>query len=110
MNLLYALYHDEAGFIVSAELILVSTIVVLGSIVGLSEIAHGVNQELEDVGSAIGSVNQTYKYTGFTGAKGRQVGSRFYDFADECDGQFDINCDGGSSHEYGKGGHYGYDY
>jgi Flp pilus assembly pilin Flp len=105
MNLLTQLKNDEAGFIVSAELILISTIVVLGLIVGLAEVSHGVNQELEDVGSAIGHINQGYKYTGFTGAKARQVGSRFHDFTDECDGQFDINCNGGTSHEYG--GHFG---
>jgi len=99
MNLMKALYHDDAGFIVSAELILVSTIVVLGLIVGLSEVAHGVNQELEDVGSAFGKVNQSYQFTGFTGAKGRVVGSRFNDFKDECDSQFDITCDGGTRHE-----------
>ncbi len=103
-NLLKSLYNDEAGFIISAELILISTIVVVGLIVGLSEVAHGVNQELEDVGSAIGHVNQSFKYTGFTGAKGRHVGSRFIDFADECDNQFDINCNGGSFHEFGGHG------
>ena len=102
MVILSQLYHDEAGFIVSAELILVSTVVVLGLIVGLSEVAHGVNQELEDVGSAIGHINQSYKYTGFTGAKGKQIGSRFFDAADECDSQFDISCDGGHRSEYGK--------
>jgi len=108
LHLLKNLSNDEAGFIVSAELILVSTIVVLGLIVGLSEVAHGINQELEDVGSAFGSVNQSYRYSGFTGAKGRQVGSRFHDYADECDSQWDINCNGGSSPEYG--GHHGYGY
>jgi hypothetical protein len=47
---------------------------------------------------------------GFTGAKGRQVGSRFYDFKDECDGQFDINCDGGTSHESRGHRRHGHDY
>ena len=102
------LYHDDAGFIVSAELILISTIVVLGSVVGLSEVSHSINQELEDVGSAIGSVNQSYRFSGNSGAKGRIVGSLFFDFTDECDGQFDINCDGGSDHE--SRGHHGLDY
>ena len=56
MNTLLAqLMADEAGFIVSAELVLVATILVLGMIVGLSEVANGINQELEDVGSAFSS-------------------------------------------------------
>ena len=60
MNILNALRNDENGFIVSAELVLVGTILVLGMIVGLTEPSFNVNQELEDVGSAIGGINQTY--------------------------------------------------
>lgn len=69
-NLLNNLYNDEAGFIVSAELVLVGTITVLGMIVGLSEVAININQELEDVGSAFGSINQTFRYNGTQGYKG----------------------------------------
>ena len=39
MTTFAALINDESGFIVSAELVLVSTIAVLGMIVGLSEVA-----------------------------------------------------------------------
>ena len=46
--LLNNLKNDEAGFVISAELVLVSTIAVLGLIVGLSELAWNVNEELED--------------------------------------------------------------
>jgi hypothetical protein len=63
MNMLHKLSSDENGFIVSAELVLVGTILVLGMIVGLTELSYGVNEELEDVGSAIGAINQTYYYT-----------------------------------------------
>jgi hypothetical protein len=91
---LSALYNDEAGFIVSAELVLVSTIVVIGLIVVLAEVANGVNEELEDVGSAVGHINQTYLVKGSSGHKGWIVGSRFHDHADNCDGQFDISCNG----------------
>lgn len=90
------LLNDENGFIVSAELVLVGTICVLGMVVGLSELSHGVNQELEDVGSAFGSVNQSFHYSLAHGAKGCMPGSSFQDQADECDSQFDVNCDGGS--------------
>ena len=100
MNILAQLKNDEAGFIVSAELILVSTIAVLGMVVGLAEVSHGVNQELEDVGSAFGAVNQTYEYSLSHGAKGGVVGSCFDDIADDCDSQFDVNCDGGHQDEY----------
>jgi hypothetical protein len=62
---------------------------VIGMIVGLTELSFGVNEELEDLGSAIGSINQTYYYTLASGHKGEVVGSTFLDFADECDGQKD---------------------
>lgn len=96
------LFEDEAGFIVSAELVLVSTILVLGMVVGLAELSNGINQELEDVGSAFGSLNQSFTFSGFRGHKGSIAGSNFKDYADFCDGQFDINCDAGPTPEQPK--------
>ena len=63
--MLRALWKEENGFIISAELVLVLTIAVLAMIVGLSEVAVAVNTELNDVSNAIGSLNQSYAYTGF---------------------------------------------
>ena len=93
MIVLHALWQDEAGFIVSAELVLIATISVLGLVVGLSEVAWGINEELEDVGSAFGSTNQSYAYRGARGHKGYKAGSYFNDEFDYCDGQWDLNCD-----------------
>ncbi len=91
MNTFNALLNDEAGFIVSAELVLVATITVLGMIVGLSEIALNVNNELEDVGSAFASMSQSYRVHGSTGHKGGAACSSYSDQAEFCDGQFDIH-------------------
>jgi hypothetical protein len=106
MNMLHKLSSDENGFIVSAELVLVGTILVLGMIVGLTELSYGVNEELEDVGSAIGAINQTYYYTLASGKKGEVVGSTFLDFQDQCDNSCDLTCNSGASGEkdsYGNG-------
>ena len=103
MNLLNKLSADENGFVVSAELVLIGTITVLGMIVGLTELSYGVNEELEDVGSAIGSINQTYYYTLASGQKGEVHGSTFLDFADECDRQTDLTCDSGAHGEKSYG-------
>ena len=89
-----ALLNDEAGFIVSAELVLISTITVIGLVVGLSEVSININNELEDVGSAFGALNQGYSYAGACGHKGSSTGTCFHDQNDFCDGQNDINCDG----------------
>ena len=93
--------NDEAGFIVSAELVLVATILVIGLIVGLSEIQHAVVSELNDVADAIGEVNQSYSYSGFSKAKTNgngtaafTNGSNFTDTRDDCDNnQCTIDCD-----------------
>ena len=96
------LLHDDAGFIVSAELVLVATILVIGMIVGLSEVQHAVVQELNDVGDAIGSLNQSYSFSGFSkkksfgggGVAAFTNGSAFVDLTDDCDNnQCDLTCD-----------------
>ena len=90
LNLINALKNDEAGFIVSAELVLISTIAVLGLVVGLSEVSLNINNELEDVGSAFASVQQSYSTETICGHKGILGGSGFEDGADFCDGQNDV--------------------
>ena len=96
---------DEHGFVVSAELVLVGTIAVLGMIVGLTELSFGVNEELEDLGSAVGAINQTYYFTVASGRKGEVVGSTFLDFQDECDNACDLTCDSPARGEKGDHGH-----
>ena len=84
------LYQDEAGVIVSGELVVISTIAVLAMVVGLTEVANSANQELEDVGSAIGSVNQSFEYVGQHGAFACPDGSSFTDSSDFCDSESDL--------------------
>jgi hypothetical protein len=71
------------------EIVLVATILVLGVIVGLSEVAVAVNTELNDISNAIGSLNQSFAFTGFhavdTKDKSRFAGSFFRDKPDDCD-------------------------
>lgn len=79
----------RGGFIISLELILISSIVVIGSITGLVAVRNAVVTELGDVASAIGETNQSYSYTGtFLPAKdgtlvSLSAGSRFNDRQDE---------------------------
>lgn len=119
MRLLHEFWNDERGVIISAELVLVMTICVIGMTVGLSEVAHAVVQELNDVGDAIGSLNQSFGFSGFHGMKGFggfggfgggfggfgggfggfgvkawTPGSAFIDFVDTCDNnQCTLACD-----------------
>lgn len=87
--MLRKLFNDESGAVISAELVLVLTILVIGVIVGLSEVSVAVNTELNDISNAIGSLDQSYYYTMFVGNgtkdKSRVAGSKFTDGHDDCD-------------------------
>jgi len=48
------------------DVILVSTILVLGTIAGLVCLRNQVLQELDDVANAVGSLDQSYSYTSRT--------------------------------------------
>lgn len=86
-------WNDQTGFVISAELVLISTLLVLGLIVGLTSVQTAVVGELGDVGTAIGSLNQSYQYHGFvktnriTGGdvSAFTAGSAFHDLRDLCD-------------------------
>ncbi|MEX0794172.1 MAG: hypothetical protein WD045_13635 [Pirellulaceae bacterium] len=54
------LWHDERGFVQSAELILIGTLAVIGLIVGLAAFRDGAVQELGDSGVAVGQLDQSY--------------------------------------------------
>lgn len=53
---------DEDGGLLSMELILVSSIALLGTIVGLSAFRDSITQELGDVAAGLTSVNHGYQY------------------------------------------------
>lgn len=86
------LFNDENGFIVSAELVLVLTIGVLGMVVGLASFRDAIVTEFCDLGSAFGALDQSYNYNGVhkvaNGGKGHHgsvKGSGYNDSADDCD-------------------------
>ena len=85
MSMLHRIWKDEAGFVVSTELVLIATILVIGLVVGLATVRDQVVQELGDLAMAIGNVNQSYQYTGVTGHTSATAGSLFDDEADFCE-------------------------
>jgi len=89
------LLNDEAGFIVSAELVLIFTLVFCAVAVGIAVVRDALVQELGDVAEAIGALNQSYNYRAISaplntdgGFHAQCSGSGFNDLADFCD------CDG----------------
>ena len=83
--MLKSLWKDECGAIVSTELVLVITILGIGMIVGLATLRNAVVTELADTAEAIGSVDQSYTYSGITGHESATAGSAFADAADFCE-------------------------
>ena len=77
--LLTSLMKDEDGFIVSAELVMIATLGVLAMAVGLSEVSFNINNELQDVGRAFGSMNQSFNIQGQSNAWGGNGGSSYRD-------------------------------
>lgn len=85
MKLIARLWNDEAGFVVSTELLLIGTILVLGMIVGLTTLRDAVVQEFGDLAQAIGNISQSYIYGGVSGHCSATAGSTFLDALDFCD-------------------------
>lgn len=90
MSLLKAWWRNESGLVLSAELVIILTVVVIGLITGLACLQQAVVAELQDVGAAFRGLNQSYGFTGFRGCPkiwGRTswtAGSSFYDRYDGC--------------------------
>ena len=79
------LWSEQTGAIVSAEIMLVGTILVLGVIVGLKSVRDSVVTELADVAQAVANVNQSYCYSGTSGHAASSGGGHYQDQADFCD-------------------------
>lgn len=86
MLLLKKLWKDEGGFVISSELILIATVLVIGLLVGMVTLRDQVTQELADVADAISELTQSYQYSTIVGHHDSFVtGSFFVDTRDSCD-------------------------
>jgi hypothetical protein len=101
--MLKKLWNDEVGVILSAELVLIATILVIGLMVGLVELQCAIVGELSDLGDAFGNLDQSYVTSGMTsfkhhgGIKSAVSGARYNDSPDTCDCNTIIVCDPQSS-------------
>lgn len=65
--------------IISSEMVLVSTICVLGATAGLTTLRDSVSSELADVSGAIESLDQSYAVGGIRGQSSWVSGSHYID-------------------------------
>jgi hypothetical protein len=76
----------QSGFVVTAELLLITTVLGLGLLTGMTKLRDQTLAELSDTGSAIGAINQSYTMDGTEWVTGGTVaevaGFAFTDAAD----------------------------
>jgi len=97
MKLLSRLWADEAGFVVSSELVMVATVMVVGMLVGMTTVRDQVVQELADVADAISEIDQSYSFGSVTGHTSSTAGMTFNDTEDNCDVDGNDNSGPGNS-------------
>lgn len=85
----------QTGFVLTSELIVLSTTMVAALVIGLSTMRDSVTAELEDVAEAIGSLDQSYAFDGMINAEGTAEisGSGFIDAVD-------VNAGDGATFEF----------
>jgi Flp pilus assembly pilin Flp len=59
-SVLKKFWNDEAGFVVTVEMILVATVLVIGLVAGLTVLRDAVLSELSDTAQAFGAIDQSY--------------------------------------------------
>ena len=85
------LMNDEAGFVISAELVLIFTLTFCAVAVGMAVIRDALVQEMGDIAEAIGALDQSYNYRAINaslenvGNHATCAGSGFNDQEDDCD-------------------------
>ena len=70
LNLLKALRQDEYGVILSAEIVIVGTVLVIGVMTGMACLQKSINNELGDLAKAFDSIDQSYSFSGHRKAGG----------------------------------------
>jgi hypothetical protein len=91
--MLRKLFNDEAGFVISAELMIILTLLFCATVVGMAMIRDSLVQELGDVSEMIGSFDQSYAIGGISAPNGNSAahavcggaGYGFNDSDDQCD-------------------------
>lgn len=84
------LVRDDRGFVVSMELILTSTICVLGLMVSFAAFRDSLTSELSDVTGAVQDLNMSFSILGINSPNGSTNGSGFTDQLDFCDSAEDV--------------------
>ncbi len=87
-RLMSCLWRDEHGVILSTEIVVVGSVLVIGLITGMTCLQEAVNGEMEDLAGAFSSLDQSYSFAGQVGDKRCPVctaGSSYHDCQKSCE-------------------------
>ena len=70
MNVLSRMWNDDAGYIISTEMLLIFVILVLGLIAGWANLRSAIVAEFTESANAILSLNQSFSIDGQYGCSG----------------------------------------
>lgn len=77
MNVVKQLWNDDRGAVLSAEVVTVGTVAVLGAVAGLSTASNAIDGELKEFSYAIRSLDQSYSINGHRSCGAWTAGSCF---------------------------------
>lgn len=77
--LLRKLWRDDCGALISSEFLFVATILVIGVIIGLTNVRDALNAELTELGNAFLALSQGYTVSGSSGSSASVDGSQAID-------------------------------
>jgi hypothetical protein len=82
MSLVTRLWFDETGAVLTVELVIILTVLVMALVVGITALRDALVTELGDTAAGIGSLNQSYSFGGIIGHCAFTAGSFFTDLPD----------------------------
>ena len=78
-QLMRKLWRDDCGALISSEFLFVATILVIGVIIGLTNVRAAINAELTELGNAFLALSQGFTISGQSGSSASFEGSQAFD-------------------------------
>jgi Flp pilus assembly pilin Flp len=78
-HLMRKLWRDDGGALISSEFLFVATILVIGVIIGLTNVRAALNAELTELGNAFLALSQGFAISGQSGSAANVDGSQAID-------------------------------
>lgn len=82
--MLNKLWQDDSGAVLSAEYLILGSVVVLGGVGGLMAMSESVNSEMGEFGKSVRQIRQSYSAPGFNSGVAGNHGSAASNMVD-CD-------------------------